>query len=143
MSGGVSLAHIVHGPPKTPPLRGGWTRQQPAKWRHHNRRETSENALTSFTSPSLTDFISPFSPRWRTRPVRRHPPHEPPSLVPLPPPLPQFLSISPLRCSVHFDTAEVLAVEADLEGAILTFVNVYNPPASSCPGTTQPTLTPF
>ena len=60
-------------PPKTPPLRGGWTRQQSAKWRHYNRKETSETTITSFTSPLLTHFISPFSPWWRPKPVQSHP----------------------------------------------------------------------
>ena len=73
----VSLAHIAHGgcaiPSKTPPLRGAWTRQQLAKWRHYNRRETSKTTLTSFTSPSLAHFISHFSLWWRPRPLQRHP----------------------------------------------------------------------
>ena len=51
-------------PSKTPPFRGGWTRQQSANRYHLNRSETT---LMSFTPSSLTHFISPFS-----RPVRRH-----------------------------------------------------------------------
>ena len=46
--------------PKTPPLRGGWTRRPLAKCCLHNRREISETTLTSFTSPPLTHFISNF-----------------------------------------------------------------------------------
>ena len=126
-------------PPKTPPLRGGWTRQQSAKWYHHNRSKTSETTLTSFTPPSLTHFISPFSPLWRPRPARRHlpiptryhysTPHGPPSLVQLP----QYPFYFPPRRSAHLDTAEVLSVEADFGGTTLTFVNVYIPPGLLLP----------
>ena len=57
-------------------------------------------------------------------------PHGPPSLVPLQPPLPQFLSFFPQSRNAHFDTAEVLAVETDLWRTTLTFVNVYIPLAT-------------
>ena len=48
--------------PATPPLRGGWTRPQSAKWRHHNRRETSETAphLFHLTSNPFPHLFSPF-----------------------------------------------------------------------------------
>ena len=51
---------------------------KPAKWRHHNRREISETTPHSFhLNLSLT-----FSPRWRPRPVKRHPPSDPASSPP-------------------------------------------------------------
>ena len=53
--------------------------------------------------------------------------HGLPSLVPLPPPFPQFLSFPPRR-SAHFDTAEVLAVKANLGGDHTDFCQrVYLP----------------
>ena len=47
-----------------------------AKWRHHNRRETSETTPHSFHL-NLSLISLTFSPRWRPRPVKRHPPSDP------------------------------------------------------------------
>ena len=57
----------------------------------------------------------------------------PSSAVPPPPP-------PPPRKSAHFDTAEVLAVEADLGGTTLTIIHVYIPPAFSSPPELRPRL---
>ena len=133
----MSLAHIAHG--VCNPAASPWwlTRQQSTKWHHQNRSETYETTLTSFTSPSLTYFISPFPPRWRPRPMRRHLRSDP-----VPPFYPSWASLSspsstvPLfspRKRAHFDTAEVLAFEAYLGETTLTFVKLYMPRCPPAP----------
>ena len=151
MSCGVSLAHIAHGvcnPPKTQPLLGGWTRHQSVKGRDHNRRETSETILTSFTSPSLIPS-HPFYPggaqdrRGTTYlPTRSY--FSTPQGASLSSPSSNSSSSVPLffppRRSAHFDTAEFLAVEADLEETTLTFVNMYIPSGVLLPLELRPRL---
>ena len=141
----MSLARIAPGlcnPAKDAPLRGGWTRQQSAKWHYHNRRETSETTLTSFTSPLLISShpLTPVVPKSGAAPPIFRPG---PTLQPLTASLSSSSSTSsssvplffPPKCSSHFDTAEVLAVEADLWGTILlsTCISPRSPPAPQLP----------
>ena len=131
--------------PKTPPLRGGWTRQQSAKFHHHNRRETSE------TTPHLHSVISyhPFhhdgpQDQWGATYLltQSHSsnPHGPLSL-----------SLVPLRSSFRFPPQKGVPTSSlrkfwqsrPTSGDHTDFYQRVYSPASFCPGTLPLILTPF
>ena len=125
MSGGVSLAHIAHGV------------CNPAK----------DAASLWWLNPTTVGQMA--SPQRGGKPLRPHSRHShhlhsfhltlstahgPQSLVPLLPPLPQFLSFSPQEFWQSMPTSK------GTHRLLLLCISPRRPPA---PGTTPPTLTPF
>ena len=97
------LLHCIHLLPANDAASSWWLDPTPksAKWRHHNRRETSET--TPHSSHFNLSLISlTFSSRWSLpRPVKRHPPSDqvPPSRPPHGPPPLTFPPLHPsLSC---------------------------------------------
>ena len=136
MSSGVSLAHRVCNPTKhaaspwwlDPTTVGQIASPQPER----DLRDHTLFVHLTFTHLFHLTLFTPVAPNTGAAPPTFRPG---PTLLPLTGLPLQFLSFfSPPRRSPHFDTAEVLAFVADLEGATLTFINVYIPQESSSPG---------